>query len=89
MTDNSWPTELRVREKGSLLRLTFEDGLSAEIPVERLRAASPSADKSPARAGVTIIDVETIGNYAARFTFSDGHATGLYSWSLLRKLAEG
>ncbi len=84
---NPWPTELRVREKGRVLRLTFDDGLSADIQTERLRAASPSADKSPPGAGVTIIDLETIGNYAARFTFSDGHATGLYSWDLLRKLA--
>jgi DUF971 family protein len=83
------PTELRVREGGRILRLTWADGLTAEIAAERLRAASPSADKSKAPPGVTIVDVETIGNYAARFSFSDGHDTGIYSWTLLRKLAEG
>jgi DUF971 family protein len=83
------PTELRVRGGGRVLRLTFADGLTAEIATDRLRAATPSADKSAAPAGVTIVGVETIGNYAARFAFSDGHDTGLYTWKLLRELAEG
>ena len=83
-----WPSELRVRERGRVLRISFEDGLAADIPAQRLRAATPSVDKSAAPAGVTVLDVETMGNYAARFTFSDGHDTGIYSWSLLRKLAE-
>jgi DUF971 family protein len=83
------PSELRVREGARVLRLTYADGVSAEIDADRLRAASPSADKRPAPGAVTIVDVETIGNYAARFTFSDGHDTGIYSWTLLRKLGEG
>ena len=83
------PSELRVREKGRVLRLTYADAASVEIDAERLRAASPSADKSKAPPGVTIVDVETIGNYAARFSFSDGHDTGIYSWTLLRRLGEG
>ncbi len=83
------PSELRVREKGRVLRLTYADAASVEIDADRLRAASPSADKRPAPGAVSIVDVETIGNYAARFTFSDGHDSGIYSWALLRKLAEG
>jgi DUF971 family protein len=83
------PTELRVREGGRMLRLTYADGSSAEIGADRLRAASPSADKRPALGEVRIVDVETIGNYAARFSFSDGHDSGIYNWTLLRKLGEG
>ncbi|HYA72841.1 MAG TPA: gamma-butyrobetaine hydroxylase-like domain-containing protein [Roseiarcus sp.] len=86
-----WPTELRVREGGRALRIAFDDGFAASIPAERLRAASPSADKrrapSPAGGAVTIVGVETVGNYAARIAFSDGHDTGIYSWALLRRLA--
>ena len=85
-----WPSELRVREAGRVLRIAFADGFAASIPAERLRAASPSADKrrAPAPAGgVAIVGVEQIGNYAARFAFSDGHDTGIYTWELLRKLA--
>jgi DUF971 family protein len=29
---------------------------------------------------------ELIGNYALRITFSDGHHTGIYSWSYLRHI---
>jgi DUF971 family protein len=85
-----WPTELRVRDKGATLRVAFDDGLCAEIPAEGLRAASPSADKRrapPPAGGVAIVDLETVGNYAARIAFSDGHDTGIYTWALLRKLA--
>jgi DUF971 family protein len=88
VASDATPTELRVRDGGRVLRLTFADGLTAEIAADRLRAATPSADKSEALPGVTIVGVETIGNYAARFSFSDGHDTGLYTWKLLRELAE-
>jgi DUF971 family protein len=27
-----------------------------------------------------------VGNYALRITFSDGHATGLFSWRYLREI---
>ncbi len=84
------PSELRVREAGHVLRITFADGFAANLSAERLRAASPSADKRrpPAPAGgVAITNIETVGNYAARFAFNDGHDTGIYSWELLRKLA--
>jgi DUF971 family protein len=86
-----WPSELRVSEAGRVLRVTFADGFAANLSAERLRAASPSADKRRAPAGeggVRIVGVETVGNYAARIAFSDGHNTGIYSWRLLRALAE-
>jgi DUF971 family protein len=85
-----WPSELRVSEAGRVLRITFADGFAANLAAERLRAASPSADKRRAPAGeggVAIVGVETVGNYAARIAFSDGHNTGIYSWRLLRALA--
>ena len=86
-----WPSELRVREAGRVLRIAFADGFAANISAERLRAASPSADKRrpPApEGGIAIAGVEAVGNYAARIVFNDGHDTGIYSWRLLRALAE-
>ena len=51
----------------------------------------PSADKTPParrpKAGSAIVNVETVGNYAVRIAFNDGHETGIYSWRLLRALA--
>lgn len=82
------PAELRVREGGRVLRVSYEGGMMVDISADRLRAATPSADKSAALPGVTIVGVEPVGNYAARFSFSDGHDTGLYTWTLLLELAQ-
>lgn len=35
---------------------------------------------------LTAVDAELVGNYAIRIRFSDGHATGLYSWAYLRSI---
>jgi DUF971 family protein len=32
---------------------------------------------------VKITHIEPVGNYAIQLTFSDGHASGIYSWDLL------
>ena len=70
--------------------------------VRRCCAASPSASNIGERdilgvqhggdgpkqfPGVAVIGWETVGNYALRFEFSDGHRTGLYSYDYLRQLA--
>jgi len=35
---------------------------------------------------LTAESAELVGNYALRITFSDGHATGIYSWGYLRQI---
>ena len=35
---------------------------------------------------LTALHVELVGNYAVHFTFSDQHATGIYSFKILREL---
>jgi DUF971 family protein len=35
---------------------------------------------------VTIKEVEPVGHYAIRPTFSDGHDSGIYSWDYLSEL---
>ncbi|MDY7109143.1 MAG: DUF971 domain-containing protein [Planctomycetota bacterium] len=35
---------------------------------------------------ITALDAEMVGNYAIRIHFSDGHSTGIYSWSYLREI---
>ena len=32
--------------------------------------------------------VEPMGNYAIKIAWNDGHSTGIYSWTYLRKLAD-
>ena len=36
---------------------------------------------------INIVDLEAVGNYAMRPTFSDDHSTGIYTWEALRELA--
>ena len=35
---------------------------------------------------VTAVDAEMVGNYAIKIIFSDGHATGIYTWDYLREI---
>ena len=84
------PEELRVQESGALLKVTFADGVVGSVSAERLRDASPSADKTrnppPTGKPLAIVEVEQMGNYAVRIGFNDGHDTGIYTWRLLRSL---
>ena len=96
MTAAPWPTELRLKDKGRLLAIAFDDGGVFELPAEYLRVASPSAEVQGHSAeqrktiggkrDVKILDVAPVGNYAVRILFDDGHDTGIYSWDLLYHL---
>lgn len=39
-------------------------------------------------AEVAIEQMELVGSYALRIRWSDGHATGLYTWERLRRLGD-
>jgi len=86
---------------GKELAIIWDDGSESYFPFEYLRGHSPSAENIGEKdifghkyggegpkefPGVTIEGWNFIGNYAVRFQFSDGHATGIYSWEYLRKL---
>ena len=76
------------------MRTERKDRLDAEY----LRVESPSAEVQghsrdqkvtvSGKKNVTITAVEPVGTYAVRLTFSDGHSTGIYPWTYLRKLAD-
>jgi DUF971 family protein len=67
------------------------------LPCEFLRVYSPSAEVrghgpgqeslQSGKENVNITQIEPVGNYAIKLTFSDGHDTGLYSWDYLYELA--
>ena len=95
MTD-VWPLELTLREKGRVLTIKFDGGEHFDLDAEYLRVESPSAEVKGhgpgqeqlvgAKRNVFIVRLEPIGTYAVRIIFSDGHSTGLYTWSYLAKL---
>ena len=35
---------------------------------------------------ITVVDAQLVGNYALRIDWSDGHATGIYSFEYLREI---
>ncbi len=82
------------------MEITWEDGARSTYTGEQLRWACPCAEcrgeaGSPGRlsrvqtlseAELRIKDVTLVGQYALQIAFESGHATGLYSFSLLRRL---
>jgi DUF971 family protein len=92
-----WPREIRVHRAERRLEIDFEGGPSVSLPAELLRVESPSAEVQghsaagkqtvPGKRAVGIVAVEPVGNYAVRIRFDDGHATGIYSWRYLHRLA--
>ena len=96
MTIDLWPDELRLTAGRATLKLSFNDGTASELSAELLRVESPSAEVKGHGPGqetlvsgkrkVLISAIEPVGNYAVRLTFSDGHSTGIYTWTYLAKL---
>ena len=93
---NARPTELILHRRSAILEISFDDGLTFNLPCEYLRVYTPSAEALGHGIGqeilqigkedVTIDEIRPIGNYAIEPVFSDGHSTGIYSWDLLYKL---
>jgi len=87
-----------------MVELAWADGHCGPVSLENLRDSCPCAeckgekvlfreyvpgpvDKSiPGRNELG--SVEVVGGYAVRFSWKDGHGTGLYTWELLRSLCE-
>ncbi|WP_366653845.1 DUF971 domain-containing protein [Fodinicurvata sp. EGI_FJ10296] len=91
-----WPKEIRVRRADRCLDVDFDDGTMVSLPAELLRVESPSAEVQGHNAAqkvlvagkrnVAIAEVDTVGHYAIRIRFDDGHATGLFTWRYLYDL---
>jgi DUF971 family protein len=93
-----WPSELRVSKDKKTLTVAFEGGDSFALPAEYLRVKSPSAEVQghspderktvPGKRNVMILEVQPVGNYAARLVFDDMHSTGIFSWDYLLELGQ-
>lgn len=89
-----------IRQAGPrILAIEWSDGGESRYEVRDLRIACPCAScvdentgirrLDPARvpADVRPLHIVSVGNYAIKVSWSDGHDTGIYSFSLLRRLA--
>jgi DUF971 family protein len=87
------PTEIKLHQTSRVLEISFADGRTFQLPYEFLRVYSPSAEVrghgpgqdvlQVGKRNVDITKVEPVGAYAIQISFSDGHDTGIFSWSLL------
>jgi DUF971 family protein len=82
------------------MEITWEDGAHSIYSAEQLRWACPCAEcrgeaGSPGRlsrvktlsdAEMRLQDVTLVGQYALQIAFESGHATGIYTFSMLRRL---
>jgi DUF971 family protein len=84
------------------MEITWEDGRRTSYTGEQLRWACPCAEcrgeaGAPGRLShvrhlspdeLRIKDVTLVGQYALQVAFESGHATGLYTFSMLSTLTE-
>lgn len=83
-----------------VMEITWEDGTTSTYSGEQLRWACPCAEcrgeagmpgrlsrvQTLSEAELKIRDVTLVGQYALQIAFESGHATGIYSFSMLRRL---
>ncbi|MEY5028880.1 MAG: hypothetical protein RLZ63_1195 [Pseudomonadota bacterium] len=91
--DTPSPVSLTLHGASRVLEVGFSDGKTFRIPFELMRVYSPSAEVQGHGPGqetlqtgkreVTIVDIESVGHYAIKPSFSDGHDTGLFTWEYL------
>lgn len=92
------PQALTVHETSRVLEVGFSDGATFRIPFELMRVYSPSAEVQGHGPGqevlqtgkreVTVVNLEPVGNYAVKPTFSDGHDSGIFTWDFLYELGQ-
>ena len=90
------PTDITLHGASKVLQISFSDGAEFRIPFELMRVYSPSAEVQGHGPGqevlqtgkrvVSIVQLEPVGHYAVQPTFSDGHDSGIFSWTYLYHL---
>ncbi len=90
------PLEINLNKKTRCLTISFDDGKVFEMSCEYLRINSPSAEVQGHGPGqevlqldkenVNIDTIESVGNYAIKPGFDDGHSSGIFSWDTLYTL---
>ncbi len=93
------PVGLRARDARTL-QLGWGDGRTDDIDVRDLRLACPCARCVEEMSGDALLDpatvpadvhprkITSVGTYAMIIDWSDGHGTGIYTFTYLRRLAE-
>ena len=91
------PGQITLRQ-GEALEIVWADGHLSRYPLPLLRRQCPCATckveqekgalrvlKGPVPDHLEALEVAPVGHYALRVAWSDGHQSGIYSFSLLRE----
>lgn len=87
------PTEIKLHSKSRRMEVRFADGSCFDLSFEFLRVHSSSAEVrghgpgqevlQTGKRDVDIVELEPVGTYGVQPRFSDGHASGIFSWEYL------
>ncbi len=93
------PKKIILNKNKRSIQVEYENNTYLLLTSSYLRACSPSAEnKSRLRQSkdtktissyfskVLINRIESVGNYAVRIIFNDGHDTGIFSWNYLHDI---
>lgn len=98
MKQNHRPQTVEPTDDGKRLRIVWRDGHVSEYRPRSIRLACPCAgcvDEFTGRpilhpgsvpSDINPVAIDYVGRYALKFTWPDGHDTGMYPWDLLRSL---
>jgi DUF971 family protein len=93
-----------IQQIGQELAIKWEDGSESFVPLEKLRRHCPCAgckgeadimgkvyknlEQPLSPAAFRLVRIQSVGGYAVQPVWADGHATGLYSFDYLKRIAE-
>ena len=92
------PTAINRHDSEKKLQVVWPDGVDKIVSYREVRLAchcahcvdewtgKPLLDPDSVPMDVSIESMELKGNYAVKITWSDGHDTGLYSWTRLSSI---
>ena len=92
-----------IQQIGDELAIKWDDGTESFVPLDTLRRCCPCAGcqgetdvfgnvyKNPNRpltpAAFQLVRLATVGGYAIQPVWADGHATGIFSFEYLKRIA--
>tara|TARA_B100000963_G_C22595541_1_gene657663 strand:+ start:329 stop:634 length:306 start_codon:yes stop_codon:yes gene_type:complete len=89
------PRSVTLNKNKRSIQIEYDNDKFLLLTSSYLRACSPSAenknqlrkknsqDNKQKFKSILITKIESVGNYAIRIIFNDGHSTGIYSWDYL------
>ena len=94
------PANIRAHQADQTLELVWDEQSTDRLPYRHVRASCPCAACKDEWTGARILDpasirpdlklegMEPVGSYAVRFSWNDGHASGLFTWEALKTLGQ-